>query len=132
MPPSDQEVARIAAAAEQFMTQTSEELETAFSVSWARSRDGSSLPHRGGLDFWRNAQHRLAREIAENSTAGSISMGMIADSVLHWAESSGIDLTRFEGPISIFVALVAKSVFDELRSRTGVEAETLDGESKRK
>ena len=113
------------------MGQTPEELEYSFRVSWARTRERGSLPHRGGVDFWRSARNRLAKEIAQNSVAGSVTMGMIASSVLHWAESSGIDLARFEAPTSIFVALVAKSVFDELRSRNDSDATKLNGNSKK-
>jgi hypothetical protein len=70
---------------------------------------------------------RLAGELAQNSVAGPVTMGMMATSVLHWAESSGIDLARFEAPTSVFVALVAKSVFDELRSRNDSDATKLNG-----
>lgn len=131
MPEPDYEVARIAAAAEQLMTQTPEELEYNFRLAWAQSREGASLPHRGSDDFWRNARSRLARGIAEHSEVGSVTMVMIATSVLQWAEGAGIDPARFEGPLSIYVALVAKSVLDELRSRTGGNEAKPKGDSKK-
>ena len=117
MPQPAYQIARITAEAERLMAQTSEELEYSFLLSWASLREGTSLPHRGGDGFWRNTRNRLAREIAKNSAAGSVTIGMIATSVVHWAEASGIDLVRFEAPTSIFVALVAKSVLDELGSK---------------
>ena len=117
MPPSNPVLTRITGEAESLMAQTPEELEYSFRLAWAKSREGTSLPHRGGDDFWRNARKRLAKEIAKNSAAGSVTIGMIATHVVQWAEASGIDLVRFEAPISIYVALVAKSVLDELGSQ---------------
>jgi hypothetical protein len=112
MPLSDHEVARIAAEAERLMAQTAEDLEYSFRLSWARSQVTTSLPRRGGDDFWRNTQKRLAREIVQNSATGPVTMGMIAAYVLNWAEGTGIDLVHFEAPMIIYVALVAKSVLD--------------------
>jgi hypothetical protein len=131
MPESDYEVARMAAAAERLMTQTPEELEYSFRLAWAQSRESAALPHRGSDDFWRNARSRLARGIAEHSEVGSVTMVMIATSVLQWAEGVGVDPARFEGPLSIYVALVAKSVFDELRSRTDSKETEPKGDSKK-
>src|SRR5690348_8352104 len=111
---SDHEVIRVAAVAEQLMTQTPEQLEYNFRLAWARSREGAPLPHRGSDDFWQRARKRLARGIAEHNEVGSVTMVMIATSVLQWAEGAGIDPARFEAPLSIYVALVAKSVLDEL------------------
>ena len=114
------------------MAQTPQELEYNFRQSWTRSLENTSLPHRGADDFWANTKKRLTREIAENSAVGAVTIGMIATYVVNWAEASGIDLVRFEAPISIYVALIAKSVFDELRARTDNNETELESKSKDK
>lgn len=117
MSQSSYDVDAIAADAEKYMTQSAEELEYNFKLAWTRARVGSPSPHRGDDSFWQNTQKRLAKEIVKNETTGSVAIVSVAVTVVEWLQSSSINLTQVEFPISLFVALVAKSAVDELKSR---------------
>jgi hypothetical protein len=111
------DIAAIAADAEKYMTQTPEELEYNFKLAWASAREGASLPHRGADSFWQNTCRRLAKEIVKNETTGSVAIVSAATTVVEWLQTSSINLTSVEFPISLFVALVTKSAMDELKAR---------------
>jgi hypothetical protein len=117
MSQSGYDIDAIAAEAERYMTQTPEELEYNFKLAWARSRQASPLPHRGDDTFWHSTRKRLTNEVIKNEAAGSVTMGEVATTVVHWVEASGLNLTAIDFPISPLVALINKSVMDELKSR---------------
>ena len=117
MAQSSYDITAIAADAEKYMTQTPEELEYNFKLAWARAREGSPLPHRGDESFWHNTCKRLTKEIIKNETTGSVAIVSVATTVVEWIQTSTINLTSVEFPISLFVALVTKSAMDELKAR---------------
>ncbi len=117
MPQSSYDIDAIAADAEKYMTQTPEELEYNFKLAWTRAREGAPLPHRGDDSFWQNTRKRLTKEIIKNETTGSVAIVSVATTVVEWLQTSTINLTSIEFPLSLFVALVAKSAMDELKSR---------------
>jgi hypothetical protein len=117
MPQSGYDIAAITVEAEKYIAQTPEELEYNFKLAWVRSRQGSPLPHRGDDSFWQSTRQRLTNEVIKNEAAGSVTIATVATVVVHWLEASGINLTSVDFPISLFVALVAKSVMDELKAR---------------
>ena len=124
MPQSGYDIDAIAADAERYMTQTPEELEYNFKLAWARAREGAPLPHRGDDNFWQNTRKRLTREIIKNETTGSVAIVSVATTVVEWLQTSSINLTSIEFPVSLFVALVTKSVMDELKSRNAKNKKT--------
>jgi Na+/glutamate symporter len=117
MPQFSYDIDAIAAEAEKYMTQSTEELEYNFKLTWTRAREGAPLPHRGDDSFWQNTRKRLVKEIIKNETTGSVAIVSIAATVVEWLQNSTINLTQIEFPLSLFVALVAKSAMDELKSR---------------
>jgi Na+/glutamate symporter len=117
MPQSSYEIDAIAADAEKYMTQSTEELEYNFKLAWVRAREGTSLPHRGDDSFWQNTRKRLVKEVIKNETTGSVAIVSVAATVVEWLQNSTINLTQIEFPLSLFVALIAKSAMDELKSR---------------
>jgi hypothetical protein len=120
MAQSGYDIPAIAADAEKYMTQTPEELEYNFKLAWARTRESTPLPHRGDDSFWQNTRKRLAKEIVKNETTGSVAIVSVAATVVEWLQTSTINLTSVEFPVSLFVALVAKSAIDELKARNGM------------
>jgi Na+/glutamate symporter len=117
MPESSYDVDAIAVDAEKYMTQTPEELEYNFKLAWARARQGAPLPHRGDDSFWQNTQKRLIKEVIKNETTGSVAIVSVATTVVQWLQTSTINLTSVEFPVSLFVALITKAAMDELKSR---------------
>jgi len=76
------------------------------------------LPHRGATDrpFWRQAFDRLKREVAKQEVAASETAGLAASQAVDWAHAIGLDLTDYNVPIAILVALVVKAVWAQMNS----------------
>jgi len=72
----------------------------------------TGLPHRGVSDqsLWRQALDRLKEEIAEQEPTAAAAVVFAASQAVDWAHAIGLDLTDYEVPIAILVALAVKAV----------------------
>ena len=76
------------------------------------------LPRRGAADrsYWRPALERLKKEIAKQEVAASATAGLAASQAVDWAHSVGLDVSTFNVPIAIIVALAVKAVWGQMNS----------------
>ena len=83
----------------------------------------SGLPHRGTSDrsFWRQGLDRLKKEIATQEPTASATAVFAASQAVDSADAIGLDLTDYNVPIAIFVALAVKAISgpDEVGRRPG-------------
>ena len=73
----------------------------------------SGLPHRGTSDrsFWRQGLDRLKKEIATQEPTASATAVFAASQAVDWAHAIGLDLTDYNVPIAILVALAVNAVW---------------------
>ena len=108
------EIERIATS---YMNYTSKQLEERFFREWKSIKKGEGVPIRGDIrQFWRGVANNLKDNILKNRDVISVTMGYITAQVLAYLETLGVDLIAYKIPVALFVALVAKSVFDQLEA----------------
>lgn len=114
----EDEIRVVVAAARPYLDLPVEDLELLFEEALDEAELGS-LPHRGASDrsSWRRALDRLKKEVAQQETAAAATAVYAASQAVDWAHGIGIvDLTDYNVPIAIFVALAVKAVWTQMRS----------------
>lgn len=100
-----------------YMRESPTQLEARFLREWKAIARKEGVPVRGDLkEFWRGVANRLINNFVKNRAAVSATLGYITAEVVTYLEGLGVNLTAYKIPIAIFVALVAKSIFDQLES----------------
>jgi hypothetical protein len=77
-----------------------------------------SLPHRGIADrsTWREGLDLLKKAIAEQEPAATATAVFAAGQAVDWAHSISLNLTDYNIPIAILVALAVKTAWGQLKS----------------
>jgi hypothetical protein len=114
------EIERVMATSRSYLDVPLEELERLFNEALDDAELGG-LPHRGIGDrsFWLSALGRLRKETAKQEAAATATLVLAASEAVDWAHSIGLDLTDYNVPIAIFVALVVKAVWAQMKSSDG-------------
>lgn len=109
------EVREITGLAEAYLDRSAEELEVLLEEA-VDEAESKGPPHRGVGDreFWRGAAQRLRKEIAQQKLSASATAGTLAGMAIEWAHEVGLDMTDFKVPIAILVALVVKSLWEQM------------------
>lgn len=78
----------------------------------------AGLPHRGTGDrsAWWEGLDRLKREIAKQEPAATATAVFTASQAVDWAHSIGLNVTDYNIPIAILVALAVKAAWAQMRS----------------
>jgi len=107
----------VLAAAQPYLDMSTRELERLFDEALDET-ESSGLPVRGTTDrsFWRAALARLRKEIAGQDAAVSATAVLAASQTVTWAHEIGLDLTSYNIPIAIFVAMLVKAVLGQINS----------------
>ncbi len=111
------EIEIVVAASRPYLDLPIEDLELLFEEALDEA-ELSGLPHRGTSDrsSWRQALDRLKKDIAKQEPAAAATAVFAASQTVDWAHAIGLDLTDYNVPIAIFVALVVKAVWAQMRS----------------
>jgi hypothetical protein len=118
VPSREAEIELIAGTARQYFDLPVEDLEQLFEESLDRA-DASGRPHRGGKDrsSWWQTLARLEQELAKQEPAATATAVFAASQAVDWAHQViGLDLTDYNVPIAILVALAVKAFWTQLRS----------------
>lgn len=115
--PRNAETELVLATSRPYLDLSAEELERLFEESLS-SAQRRGLPHRGvsNQSFWRQAFERLKKEVARQEVAASATAGLAASQAVDYAHAIGLDLTDYNVPIAILVAMVVKAVWAEMNS----------------
>jgi hypothetical protein len=113
------EIDRVVATSRPYLDLPLEELERLFDEALDDAELGG-LPHRGTEDersFWQSALDRLKKDIAKQGEAATTATLVLAASqAVDWAHSIGLDMTGYNIPIAIFVAMAVKAVWAQMNS----------------
>ena len=115
--PRNAEVELVGATSRPYLDLPVAELERLFEEALDQMEIGG-LPRRGAADwsFWRPALERLKKEIAKQEVAASATAGLAASQAVDWAHSVGLDVSTFNVPIAIFVAIAVKAVWAQMNA----------------
>ncbi len=113
----EDEIEIVAAEARPYLDLPVADLELLFEEALEEAEFRSS-PHRGTSDrsSWRQALDRLKKEVAQQEPAAAATAVFAASQAVDWAHGIGIDLTDYNVPIAILVALAVKAVWAQMRS----------------
>jgi hypothetical protein len=122
--PRNAETELVLATSRPYLDLSAEELERLFEESLS-SAQRRGLPHRGvsNQSSWRQAFERLKKEVARQEVAASATAGLAASRAVDWAHATGLDLTDYNVPIAILVAMVVKAVWAEMNPEDGHRAD---------
>jgi hypothetical protein len=111
------ETEAILATAQPYLDMSADELERLFDEALDEA-ESTGLPVRGPTDrsFWRAALARLRNDIAGQDAAVSATAVLAASQTATWAHEIGLDLTAYNIPIAIFVAMPVKAILDQIKS----------------
>ncbi|HEY6496867.1 MAG TPA: hypothetical protein VIZ43_26625 [Trebonia sp.] len=87
------------------------------------------LPHRGAGDraSWREGLGRLKKEIAKQEPAATATAVFAASQAVDWAHSIGLNVTDYNVPIAILVALAVKAALAQMRPDGAHRKDGADG-----
>jgi hypothetical protein len=76
------------------------------------------LPHRGASDrsSWREGLDRLKQEIVKQEPSATATAVFAASQAVDWAHSIGLNVTDYNIPIAILVALAVKAALAQMKS----------------
>jgi hypothetical protein len=98
--------------------------------------DSLSLPHRGIADrsFWQDYVARIRCELLRQRLAASATAGFAASQAVAWAHEVGLDLSDYQIPIAIVVALAVKSFWDQMEvcSDKALKDDTAERDTRKK
>ena len=95
------------------------QLENMFFESWGQISAEDRLPTRSDDTerFWKGFGKDLASRIIRNRDPALLTIGMIASDVIDAVEKLNVDPGLYKYPIALFVAIVAKTIWDQLEKR---------------
>ena len=105
------------ALAKEYEDLTVAELDGEFQKQLALAEKGIGSATRGS-SFWNDLKPKIIAGIVRNRDVGSVTIGMITSEVLTKVTAAGVDLQHYRVVIAIFIAVVAKAVWDTLEERS--------------
>jgi len=120
IPSGQAETEAVLATAQRYLDMPADELERLFDEALDET-ESSGLPVRGPTDrsFWRAALARLRNDIAGQDAAVSATAVLAASQTVTWAHEIGLDMTAYNIPMAIFVAMLVKAVLGQIKSSDG-------------
>ncbi|MGP7998906.1 MAG: hypothetical protein ACLPKI_16550 [Streptosporangiaceae bacterium] len=117
LPSRKDEIEIVVAASRPYLDLPIDDLERLFEEALDEA-ELSGLPHRGTSDqsSWRQALDRLKKDIAKQEPTAAATAVFAASQAVDWAHAIGLDLTDYNVPIAILVALAVKAVWAQMRS----------------
>lgn len=117
--PRNEEAELVLATSRPYLEMSTEELKFLFEEA-LDAAEARGLPYRGTSDrsFWGQALDRLKKEVAKQEVAASATAGLAASQAVDWAHAIGLDLSDYNLPIAILVALVVKAVWGQMNSES--------------
>jgi hypothetical protein len=111
------EIQNVVAESRPYLDQSVDNLELLFDEA-LDATGRSSLPHRGIADrsSWRAGLDLMKKAIAEQEPAATATAVFAAGQAVDWAHSIGLNLTDYNIPIAILVALAVKTTWTQLKS----------------
>jgi hypothetical protein len=111
------ETEAVLAAAQPYLDLSARDLERLLDEALDRV-ESSGLPHRAFRDrsLWRGATGRLKKELAKQDALATATATAVAAQAVTWAHDVGIDITDYNIPIAVVVALTIKSIWDQMNS----------------
>jgi hypothetical protein len=111
------EIEIVLAAARPYLGLPIGNLELLFEESLDEAELGG-LPHRGTSDrsSWREGLDRLKKEIVKQEPAATATAVLAASQAVDWAHSIGLNVTDYNVPIAILVALAVKATLAQMKS----------------
>jgi len=113
----EQEIAMVLEAARPYLSVPTAELERLLDES-LDDTESHGLPHRGTGDrsIWVKARAKFRKEIATQEPLATATLVFAAGQAVDWAHSVGFDVTDYNLPIAIVVALAVKAFWPEQKS----------------
>jgi hypothetical protein len=86
--------------------------------------ESRGLPHRAVTDrsSWRTVRNRIVKGISKQESAAPVTATAVASEAVTWAHDVGLDLTDYNTPIAISVAIVVTSSGDQTNSGNDADA----------
>lgn len=113
----EQEIDMVLAAARPYLDIPTAELERLLDESLGDA-ESQGLPHRGIGDrqIWVKARARFRMEIETQEPLATATLVFAAGQAVDWAHSVGFDVTDYNLPIAIVVALAVKAFWPQQKS----------------
>jgi len=106
----------LAEAKRYYETYDTNRLEELLNEEWAKA-EGPVMPVRSDESPGKRIFNRLMKRLADNSDAVSATVGLISAGLITYLESAGYDVTDFQIPVAIIIALLVDAILGEWKDK---------------
>jgi hypothetical protein len=106
--------AQLADLAKRYQGEDLGQLEYELAMALARIGDAGQIPDLGPKDYWLRVRDNLVKRVVEQRVAIEATAVVVADLVLNWAASSGLEYMVFQVPLAILTAMVIDSAISAI------------------